>query len=371
LKVLFCTLAYYPSEAGGAEHQGRLQAEALVRRGHEVTVVCARRDQAKSGAINGVSVVRLANIRRQPFRQISYLASLALYLLIRLNNFDLVHVHLANLQADVAVAFARLYRKPSYLKLAAGGRRGEIGRMSKIAFITRLFGIRHATRVQAISDEIEADLEQIGVHGERVRRIPNGLDICQFRPPSSSEKAECRRALGLPEDAVIVLYMGRFARYKGVLDLLTAWQSLQPSSATLLLVGTANTENSISEMPDLEGLVVHPWTRDTLLYYHAADIFVLPSHVEGMSNALLEASAGGLAVVATRVGAAEEVVTHGETGLLVEPGDVAGLRGALTSLLGDPCLRARLGAAAAERVRREYAIEVVVDRIEQEYRSLV
>jgi glycosyltransferase involved in cell wall biosynthesis len=371
LKVLFCTLAYHPSEAGGAEHQARLQAEELVRRGHEVTVVCARTDKARSGVINGVEVVRLPRIQQKGFRTFSYLPLLAGYLYKNLSRFDLVHVHLANLQADIAVAVARLKRKPSYLKLAAGGERGEIGRMSKIAFVTRLFGIRHATRVQAISEEIAGDLRRIGVRAERIRRIPNGLDTCTYSPPTPEQRSAARRELGLPKDELLVLYMGRFAGYKGTLDLLKAWECARRPASSLVLVGGYTTNDAVPTLASRDGLIVRQWTHKPWMYYQAADVFVLPSHVEGMSNALLEASASGLAVVATCVGAAEEVVTHGESGLLMEPGDEAGLGCALLSLLDDPCLRARLGAVAAEKVRREYAIEYVVDRIEQEYRSLV
>src|SRR5262249_50432454 len=86
----------------------------------------------------------------------------------------------------------------------------------------------------------------------------------------------------------------------------------------------------------------------------AADIVALPSLHEGLGVAALEAMAAGRAVVASRVGGLAEVVVHDETGLLVSPGDVAGLAAALGRLAEDRALRARLGAAGQQRVRARY-----------------
>ena len=97
---------------------------------------------------------------------------------------------------------------------------------------------------------------------------------------------------------------------------------------------------------------------------------MLPSHAEGMANALLEAMACGLPVVATRVGAAPSMVTDGESGLLVDASDVEGLAGALDRLINDPQLRARSGAAARQRVHERYSIGAVVDHIEQRCETL-
>ena len=133
MRVLFCALEYPPSPTGGAERQAQLQAEELQRRGHVVEVVCQRTAGTRSGPVNGVRVHRLPRIDRRFFRTLSYLAALGVFLLSRLRRFDLVHVHLANAQADVAVAVARLAGRGSYLKLAAGGPLGEIGRFHRVA----------------------------------------------------------------------------------------------------------------------------------------------------------------------------------------------------------------------------------------------
>jgi glycosyltransferase involved in cell wall biosynthesis len=126
-------------------------------------------------------------------------------------------------------------------------------------------------------------------------------------------------------------------------------------------------DDPIGPVEQSERVIVRDWTDDIREYYRASDIFVLPSHGEGMSNALLEAMACGLAVVATRVGAAPEMIVDGIDGLLVEPGDRLGLRGALCAVVQDPGLRKRIGHAAASTVRDRYAIETVVAAIECTY----
>jgi glycosyltransferase involved in cell wall biosynthesis len=367
--VLFCTLDYPPSAAGGAEKQARLQAEALARRGHVVHVVCPRKPGQRSATINGVKVHRLPIVSVRSLRAASYLPILFAFLILRLRTYDLVHVHLANLHADVAVGAAALLGRPSYLKLAAGGRLGEIGRLRVAALATRYYGIRHATLIQAISAEIASDVIRIGVPPDRVRLIPNGVVAPPLLTPAG--RVNARRRLGLPSDRLVVLFAGRLERDKGVDDLISVWRTDKPQNSVLLLLGSKGIKNPVS-MRSLPGGAQHrSWSPEIASYLGASDIFVLPSYVEGMSNALLEAMAAGVAAVASRVGAAPEMIQDAENGVLVDPGDRPSLSAALKTLAGDAALRTRLGNAARDSVCDRFDIEAVVTRIEEAYRSIV
>jgi glycosyltransferase involved in cell wall biosynthesis len=371
MRVLFCTLDYAPSAAGGAERQAQLQAEGLAKRGHLVEVVCPRIGGFRSGRVNGILVHRLPRLSLWPLRPISYLLLLGAFLLLRLRRYDLVHVHLANLQADVAVAVARLLGRPSYLKLAAGGPLGEIGRLRHVAVLTRFYGIRHSTVVQAISDEIAADVMRLGVPPNRIIRIPNGI-VPPGELPTRADRGAARARLGLRADGLVVLFAGRLEQEKGVEDLLAVWaKSTITSEATLLLLGSPGLKHPVA-MTRLPPNAEHrPWSSDIGSYLTAADIFVLPSYAEGMSNALLEAMSMGLPCIASRVGAAPEMIVDGLSGFLVEPGDRDALAAALERLAADPVLRVRTGAEARESVLGRYGIESVVERIETAHRSAV
>ena len=368
VRVLHCTLDYAPSAAGGAEHQAQLLAEELSRRGHQIHVVCPRHRGERSGSVGGIGVSRLWYVNRRPFQTVTACVSLAWFLLRHASSFDLVHVHVADARVDVAALVCRLRRTPVYVKVGAGGPLGELGEQGVISRLTRYYGLRRAVCVQAISAEIGAQLAGLGLNPEKIAAIPNGFDPAVFHPGSDSERVALRRTLGLPEDRPIVLYVGRFAGSKGLGELLGAWPRIAARfDAECVLCGFVPYNDPYPIPSGIERVTVRGWTSQPELLYRAADVFVQPSHVEGMSNALLEALASGLPVVATTVGAAPQMVEDGVDGLLVPPGDPDALAGALARLLEDADLRHTMGGRAADHARSRYSMPGVVSQIEARY----
>jgi glycosyltransferase involved in cell wall biosynthesis len=370
LRVLFCTWDYYPHPAGGAERQARLQAEELVRRGHHVSVVCQRFPRSRTRRVSGIHVRRLPRIDRPRLGLSSYCAALTVYLAAVARRFDLLHVHIAAPYADVAVAAGLVFNRPVYLKLAVGGAASEVHRRGAFPRSLRRLVFRHATRVQALTGEIEGDLLGIGVASDRIVRIRNGVDLRAFRPAEAADTHSLRHRLGLPRDDVIVLYAGRFERQKGLDALLEAWRLAHRPGATLVVVGRRWPVESLDPLPATQRTVHVGFTNDVLSYMRAADVLAVPSRGDGLSNVLLEGAACGLPIVATRLPAAEAVLEDGVNGLLVPPGDPSALAGAVARMIEDAALRARLGAAARERAAA-FSIEAVVDEIETVYRTLV
>jgi len=371
-RILFCTFNYAPgATSGGAEKQAQLQAEELTRRGYRVTVVCPREPGCSSGMVNGVNVHRLPIRWAGRGRKPQHALLLAAYLLLNLRRHDLVHVHLAGLQTDVVGLVSRLVRRPMYVKVASGGAAGDVHGYSGLPYWPRRYGLRRADRVQAISEEIAADLHAVGIPESRIVRIPNGLDQERFRRADAGARAELRRRLDMPTEATIVLYVGRFDRQKGVFDLLDVWAKRDVSRESLLVLVGGNDWSAVDpEGLQRDGVQVRDWSPRIHEYYQAADIFVLPSYSEGMSNALLEAMSCGLPAITTNIGAAPEMIEDGESGLLMAPGDRETLGRHLDMLLSSPEDRQRLGVAAAQAVQR-YSIGAVVDRIEREYTQLL
>jgi glycosyltransferase involved in cell wall biosynthesis len=163
----------------------------------------------------------------------------------------------------------------------------------------------------------------------------------------------------------------RFAKYKGVGDLLQAWVDVaRQADGLLVLVGARGREDEpLSVTVAGPRVVSRPWTRGVVEYLHAADVFVYPAHQDGMSNALLEAMACGLPPIATRIPAVEGLLEHERNALLIPPFAPGELSGALMRFLRDDQLRQEIAHAAAQTAR-EYSVEDVVSEIELTYAEL-
>jgi glycosyltransferase involved in cell wall biosynthesis len=372
LRIKFVTVGYPPDDVGGAERQAQRQATELVGRGHEVTVVTAQvQKHAKSGPVDGIAVTRLRRPQWPILGTLLYCFNLTWYLVRTRRQYDIVHVHLANLQLDAAAIASAITRAPLYAKVAAGGRVGEVQRFSRVAVVTRRVGLRWADRVQAISQEIADELAAASVRAERIVRIPNGIDLQAFGTVDEAERRQLRRELKLDTERLIVLFLGRLATYKGLDDLMNAWSEHGLAhEALLLVVGPQAVDHPAGLLTSQPGVEIRGASAQPQDYLHACDVFVLPSHAEGMSNALLEAMACGRPAIATNVGASAEMLDHGRAGLVVPPQSPAELASSLKRLLLDGELRDALGGAARER-SKTYSIERVVDSIEQEYFRLL
>jgi glycosyltransferase involved in cell wall biosynthesis len=190
---------------------------------------------------------------------------------------------------------------------------------------------------------------QLRAAGAQPWLVPHGVDVSRFSPGLHSVDPR-----GVPR----VLAVGRLVEKKGFDVLLRAFAGLDRGRATLRLVGAGPQEAALRALVDAHGLSGEVELAGTRTHrdlpgeYRAADVVVVPSVVDsagdqdGLPNVLLEAMASGAAVVASDVAAVGDAVAHGVSGLLVPPGDVAALAAAITTVLGDPALRGRLGAAA-------------------------
>jgi glycosyltransferase involved in cell wall biosynthesis len=185
-----------------------------------------------------------------------------------------------------------------------------------------------------------------------------GVDVVRFRPAAAKESEQHS---GRP----VIGYVGRLTRDKGIPQLVEAFNSLLETlpSARLHLVGWFD-ESDDALTPELRrGIDVHPailrtgFVTDTAEYYRSFDMLVLPTLREGFPNVALEAAASGVPVIATSATGARDAVQHGETGLLVPPGDKDALVKAMLDLAGNPEKARRMGIAA-----REWVLKSFVDR---------
>lgn len=229
-------------------------------------------------------------------------------------------------------------------------------------------------RVIVFSD-LQADvLARLGVQADRLAVIPNGVDQTRWTPQSPSS-VSCRRRVRerLGHDRIF-LYMGRVSTEKNVEALLKGWKLVNPSGCRLVIVGDgplrATLQNTHADDDVLWwGYESDLETRIALL--QESEVFVLPSLVEGLSLALLEAMASGCACLATDAGADGEVLAEGAGIVLSTQGVATQLRTLLPVLRDQPLLTAELGRRARERVLERYTLSSNIDALEELYRTLL
>ena len=227
-----------------------------------------------------------------------------------------------------------------------------------------------------VFSELQAEvLSRLGVPDERLAVIPNGVDPERWAPaPAGVEAADLQTLRQRFAGQRVFLYMGRIATEKNVEALLRAWRLVQPAGCRLVVVGDGPLRPSLMQVyGDAEG--VHWWgyepeAQKRLALLQLAEVFLLPSLVEGLSLALLEAMASGTACVATDAGADGEVLEGGAGIVISTQGVTTQLRTLLPVLRDQPVLTAELGRRARDRVLERYTLARNLDALEALYADL-
>lgn len=202
----------------------------------------------------------------------------------------------------------------------------------------------------------------------------NGVDCTRFAPPV--DRSALKAALGLPSDRPTLLTVASLTPVKGhdlLLEAAARALSASGRAAHFLWLGEGALRAQLEARRaalGLDGAVAMPGGSDRVAdYLAAADIFVLPSRLEGMSNAILEAMASGLPVVAHSVGGNPELIEDGRTGILCPDGDVPALARAISTLIEDPALRLAMGEAARHRALTVFSLGAMMSRYAEYYRA--
>lgn len=229
----------------------------------------------------------------------------------------------------------------------------------------------------------DAALEEGVCRMEKARTVLsiNGLDaVGRFNPSllSGDARARVRLRYGIPANALVLGFVGRIFRVKGIEELLCAWEELsgQFKNLHLLIVGALDSREPISDaarqrLQSDPRIHLTGYVEDTPPLYAAMDVLTLPSYHEGLGYVLIEAAAMNLPVVGTRIPGILDAVRNGITGLLVEPGDAMGLASAIAKYLSDPELRRLHGQAGREYVLHNFVPENVWESLYSEYRDLL
>lgn len=202
-----------------------------------------------------------------------------------------------------------------------------------------------------------------------------GVNAKRFHPDHEAKRA-VRLDLDIAQDAMVILFVGRLNRDKGMLDLASAFSALAGihKEVVLLLVG-AEEDVSFSRIQEICGTHAHRlhYVRHTATpehYMAAADIFCLPSYREGFGMTIIEAAACAVPAVASRIYGITDAVAEGNTGLLFPAGDIAALTQALSKLIVENDLRQKMGNAAWSRVLEQFSSDKITREMVMLYDNL-
>ena len=285
--------------------------------------------------------------------------------LLRRERVELVHNYLLRANVIGSVA-ARLAGVPAVLcsKRGCHWRRGLelVG-----ARLGNWLADRVTTNANAVRDFVH---ENEGCPKEKMVVIPSGVDTDRFRP---LPPADYKRRIGLESSWPVVGVVTRMRVRKGVEEFLRAMIMVRDRhpDAQAVIVGEVELDDELQRLVQTSGLRDHLHLlgrrSDMPEVLSAFDVFVLSSHDEGMSNAILESMAMELPVVATDVGGTGEVVRHGQTGLLVPVKDPAALATAIGDLLATPERRTAMGTLGRQIVERGFSARAMVRQMEDLY----
>ncbi|MEM7518329.1 MAG: glycosyltransferase family 4 protein, partial [Planctomycetota bacterium] len=380
---------------GGLTHYAYSLSWALARRGHEVTLLTGASyeledlpspsspsgQSTKVDEAGSVEVVKLFSRWTWKRGASGVLGSLArkfeaIYdgfaLLWRVRRLrpDLVHLHCTN---PVAWLYLELLRFCGCPVIATAH---VVTPHEPIRFQKTIYRrLHHASALVIAHSEVDRArlLTEFAVPESRTRVIPHGEYSFLGESDTPVDRQAERRALGFDEESEVVLFFGYLREYKGLDLLLEGWPRVAEArpQARLLIVGDP------VQLPEGRRQELQTWAdrlgavsrfefiplEDIARYFAAADLLAMPYRRISQSGVLFLAISVGVPVVATQVGALPEMLTEGESALLVPPEDSAAFADAVVRVLEDPALRERLAAGGRE-VAAQHSWESIAERTE-------
>jgi len=302
---------------------------------------------------------------------------------IRSKLVNIVHVHsLGQLHSDASLLFAkkrslrtvytihawRNVEGPFSRLLLSIYEHSIAPRVLRSADIITVLGKRGQQYVQSI----------LKCKGKKIEVVPNGIDFKRIRSVIEKVRDEnFWKNVGIPDNKKILIYYGRLTRMKGLFDLILAFYQVHKLNRDvfLLIIGSGPLMNNLTTLINKLGLggscmITSATTYQLFNYLANSHLFVLPSYAEGMPTTILEAMAAEVPVIATNVGDVADIVIHGKTGLIVQPGNVQQLTNSILEILENGKLRRDLIKNGLE-VARLHDWSLIAEKVNIIYERLL
>jgi glycosyltransferase involved in cell wall biosynthesis len=284
-----------------------------------------------------------------------------------LRGFNIVHAHTARAQNAAFLATMTL----PVIRVATR----HVAFKPRHPRVHRLKYALTSDGIIAVSEAVRRTLIAAGIPPGRIEVIPTGVEFPADLPDDRARSA-ARLDWGFAEDDFVVGHLGAFTHEKGQDVALDAALALEGRLPNLRLV--LGGEGPLRKSPEIQERVrrlagrafLPGFIADRAAFFAALDLFVMPSRSEAWGLAALEAMAYAVPVVASNTGGLPEIVSEGDTGWLVEPGDASALADAIAAAASDPASLRLIGLRARERARR-FSIEETAARTEAFYRRLL
>jgi len=369
-------------DKGGSAENTFLTATGLDRNNYEVILMSGPvedpgQDRKKEIGESGIRHIFIPELVRNISFINDFIAFLKIYRVLKKEKFDFVHTHTSK-----AGFLGRLAAKLARTSIIIHTPHGHVFFGYFGSFKTKIF-ILLEKLASCLTDKIVAltngEKEDYIAHKvarkEKLAVISSGVDLNRFKEPSSEEKKNLKKELGIPENSLVVGTVGRLVLVKGPEFLIEASKIIVSKypDTYFLFAGDGPLRQSLEKkacrMGVKKNIIFLGWRDDVSKIISIFDIFVLPSLNEGMGRVLIEAMALRKPVVASRVGGIPDLVSHGKNGFLVQPKNPMELAKYIQHLLEDRGKREKMGSAGQETIFN-FSKERMIEDTEKLYEEL-
>jgi len=370
-------IAHLTTVASSLRYLLRAQLVGALDAGHEVIGISAPGEDVGYLTELGVRHIPLPGSTRSFSVRSDLQAAAALGRIVRKERVDLLHTHNPKPGLYGRVV-GRLVRVPIIVNTVHGLYATETDPWTKQAVVYGLEAVAsrfsHAELVQN-EEDVDTMRRLRLAPARRLQHLGNGVDLDRFAASDPIARQTLRAELGVDDDTVVVGVVARLVAEKGYRELFEAVPRL-PEGCLVVCIGPDDPERPdalprpVIDGARTDGVRFCGFQADPERWYHAMDLFVLPSYREGIPRAAMEAAASGLPIVATDVRGCRQVVRDGDNGLLVPARDASALADALTRLVGDAERRRAMGIRSRKLAEERFDERRIVATVLATYERL-